>query len=185
MVVSAFGGVVTKLNAIIGLGTILLAGRLRNMTEALERIGDYFEEFRQSVEACRSAETLRPVDWRAAHSALGRLRERFLHEKTNLTPAQQAALQKVFEDDVFIKGMMEFRQVGEHVVRRPNGPQIWTAGNVPVQLTVEFSAMAVFAGPIVTLLDVKDTPHRIDHLERLTKAEGRISAALTRARQST
>lgn len=155
------------------------------MSEALERISQYFDEFGQSLEACRSAESVRPVDLKAAHSALGRLRERFLHEKKNLTPAQQAALQKVFEDDVFIKGMMEFRQVGEHVIRRPDGPQIWIEGNVPVQLTVESSAMAVFAGPVVRLFDINDTPHRVNHLERLSKAEGRISAALARARQST
>jgi hypothetical protein len=46
---------------------------------------------------------------------------------------------------------MELRQVGEHVVRRPHGAQIWIEGNVPVGLTVESSAMAVFAGPVVSL----------------------------------
>jgi hypothetical protein len=69
------------------------------MKQALERIGEYFEEYRQSVEACRSAESFRPVDWKAAHSALGRLRERFLHEKKNLTQPQQAALQGANQDE--------------------------------------------------------------------------------------
>ena len=80
---------------------------------------------------------------------------------------------------------MELRQVSEHVVRRPQGPQIWTTANVPLQLTVELSAMAVFAAPIVTLPDVNHTHHRIDHLERLNEAESRISAALARATRST
>jgi hypothetical protein len=119
------------------------------MTEALERIAEYFAEFRQSVEACRGASSFRSVDWKAAYGALGRLRDRYIHEKSNLTPAEQAPLRKVFEDDVFIKGMMELRQVGEHVVRR-EGPMIYTTENAPVRLTVESSAKAVFAAPVVT-----------------------------------
>lgn len=149
------------------------------MTEALVRIVSYFEEFRESVKDCRVAESFRPADWKEAYAALGRLRERYKHEKAGLTADQQEALEKVFENDTFIEGLMEFRQVGEHVVRR-GGPVIRTIGNAPIQLTVESSAMAVFAGPVVVLRDVASVPHRIDHLKMLEEAERRIGAALER-----
>ena len=150
-----------------------------DMTDALGRIAGYFEEFRQSIERCRSADAFKAVDWKDAHGALGRLRERYEHEKDDLTPEQQKALRKVFEDDVFIKGMMELRQVGEHVVRR-GGPTIYTTGNAPVHLTVESSAMAVFAGPVVTLPDIDGKVHKLDHGERLEEALRRIGAALAK-----
>jgi hypothetical protein len=139
------------------------------------------------VEACRSAESFRPIDWKAAYGALGRVRERFLHEKKNLAPAQQAALQKVFEEDVFIKGMMALRQVSEHVthVRRDApGPRISTIQNAPIQLTVESSAAAAFSVAVPVLRDVMNKPHAIDHLKMLEEAQRRICAALVRARSS-
>ncbi len=49
-------------------------------------------------------------------------------EKENLTAPQQAPLRKVFEDDPFIEGMMDFRQVAEHVIRR-GGPLIRTTSD--------------------------------------------------------
>jgi hypothetical protein len=69
------------------------------MTEALDRIARDSQEFRQNVDACRSSTSCRAVDLKAAHSALGRVRERFLHEKRELTLGQRSALQKVFKDD--------------------------------------------------------------------------------------
>jgi hypothetical protein len=128
------------------------------MTASLERVTAYFEEFRESVNGCRSADSFKLGNWKGAYGALGRLRDRYLHEKGELTSAQRAARQKVFENDTFIEGMMELRQVGEHVIRRGE-PLIRTTGNAPIRLTVETSAMAVFAAPIVVLRDVKNTPH--------------------------
>jgi hypothetical protein len=150
--------------------------------EALQRIEAYLTEFEESVEACRSASS-KPVDWKAAYGALGRLRERYQHEAKNLTGEQRAALEKAFDDDPFIKGMMELRQVAEHVVRREPGPLIRTTQNAPVQLTVESSAMAVFAAPVVILRDTSNVAHTVDHLKMLEEARGRIRAALKRARK--
>jgi hypothetical protein len=151
-------------------------------TEALQRIEAYFTEFEQSVTACRSASS-KAVDWKAAYGALGRLRERYHHEEKNLTGKERAALQKVFDGDPFIKGMMELRQVAEHVVRREPGPLIRTTQNAPVQLTVESSAMAVFAGSVVILRDVANVAHTVDHLKMLEEARRRIRAALKKARK--
>ena len=75
---------------------------------------------------------------------------------------------------------MEFRQVGEHVVRR-GGPVIRTTRNAPIQLNVESSAMAVFAAPIVRLFDIERVAHDIDHLAMLEEAERRITTALSKA----
>ena len=154
------------------------------MTEALERIDEYFKEFRDAVNDCRLAGSFRAADWKEAYGALGRLRDRYLHEKENLTPEQQAPLQKVFEEDVFIRGMMEVRQVSEHVVRSEPGPLIRTTGNAPIQLTVESSAMAVFAAPVVVLCDILNMPHTVNHLQMLEEAERRIGAAVARAGSS-
>ena len=44
--------------------------------------------------------------------------------------------------------------------------------------------MAVFAAPIVTLLDVEKVAHDIDHLAWLEDAQRRIAAALTKAGKS-
>jgi len=157
------------------------------MTESLDRIETYFDEFREAIDRCRSGKKFRAGDWKGAHAALGRLRERYLHEKEHLIPEQRAALQKVFEDDVFIAGMMAIRQIAEHVThvsRSAMGPRISTPWNAPIQLTVESSAMAVFASPIVILRDVNNTPHEIDHLVRLEEAQRRIGSALAKARQA-
>jgi hypothetical protein len=149
-------------------------------TTALDRIATYYEEFRQSVERCCSAKTFMAGDWKGAYDALYRLKERYRHEKGNLTREQRAALYKAFEDDAFIGGMMELRQVGTHVARR-EGPTIYTTGNAPITLTAESSAMAVFGGPIVRLLDNAGKPHTLDHAQRLQAAERRIGDALVKA----
>jgi hypothetical protein len=154
------------------------------MTEALERIAAYFEEFREAVNDCRTAASFRAADWKEAYGALGRLRDRYVHERETSTSEERLALEKVFENDTFIEGMMEVRQVSEHVVRRSPGPLIRTTGNVPIQLTVESSAMAIFSAPIVILRDITNVPHRVDHLKMLEEAEQRIGAALERARGS-
>jgi hypothetical protein len=152
--------------------------------EALDRIVLYFDEFCQAVNDCRTANSFRSADWKEAYGALGRLRDRYLHEEKNLAPSQQAALSKVFDNDTFIEGMMDFRQVSEHVIRREPGPLVRTPANAPIQLTVESSAMAVFSAPIVTLPDVNKIRRTINHLDWLAEAERRIGAALQKARSS-
>ena len=155
------------------------------MTEALGRIDNYFQEFRQVVDACRKAESFKPADWKNAYGALGRLRDRYRHEKEDLTPGQQAALQKVFYDDLFIKGMMAIRQVSEHVTyvsRDAPGPLIRTTWNEPIQLTVESSAIAVFSAPVVILRDIANMPREINHLSMLEQAERRVGNALDKAK---
>jgi hypothetical protein len=114
---------------------------------------------------------------------LGRLRDRYEHEKANLTIDERRALEKVFDNDTFIEGMMQFRQVSEHVIRR-GGARITTTRNVPIQLTVESSAMAVFAAPVVVLPDNMRKPHTIDHLKMLEEGERRIHAALDKTSPS-
>jgi hypothetical protein len=154
------------------------------MTEALERIAAYFVEFCRSVDDCRrSADPFRSEQWKGAQSALGRLRNRYLREKRYLSSAEQVALRKVFEEDVFIKGMMQLRQVAEHVIL-PEGPLIYTIGNAPVQLTADSSALAVFADAIVRLPDNKGVFHTIDHLQRLEETGRRISRAFVQARRT-
>jgi hypothetical protein len=88
------------------------------MSEALERIRQYSVEFSQSVERCSSASAFVSLDLKNAYGALGRLRDRYVREKTVLTPNERAALQKALDDDVFIDGMMNLRQLAEHVVVR-------------------------------------------------------------------
>ncbi len=153
------------------------------MESAIDRIAAQFEEFKQSIEYCRKGSVFRSADRKEAYGALGRVRDRYKFEKEDLTTLERAPLRKVFEDDTFIKGMMDIRQIGEHVVCR-GGPLIRTTRNAPIQLTEESSAMAVFAAPIVTLPDIALVPHRIDHLEMLEEAQRRIATALTKAGKS-
>ena len=96
------------------------------------------------------------------------------------------ALKKVFEDDVFIKGMMKIRQVSEHVIiqRGREGMQIYTTDNGPFELPVEASAMSMFAAPVVRLKDMDGALHTIDHLKQLNETKRRVSSALAKARSS-
>jgi hypothetical protein len=149
----------------------------------LERIASYLDEFRRAVEDCRhsvrSSDLFRSEYWKNAYGALGRLRDRYKHEKDRLTPAQRDALQKVFENDHFIRSMMEIRQVGEHVTRRC---PITLCTDENIHFECETSANDVFAAPIVTVLDKKGEPQRIDHLAWFEETLKRIQRAFDRAR---
>jgi hypothetical protein len=149
------------------------------MTEPLDRIAQYFEEFQRSVADCRLADEFRSERWKNAYGALGRLRDRYLFEKSRLTPGQRAALEKVFEKDTFIEGMMDVRTTSEHVVKRDGPMQLWTSENFRVEVVT--SAGAVFAAPFVTVPDTKGYPRRIEHLPSLEKAVQRIKRALDNA----
>jgi hypothetical protein len=105
------------------------------------------------------------------------LRERYKHELQNLTKDERKALDKVFEDDTFTLGMMNTRTIGDHVKDR-DGPVLYTKSNAPVQLTVESSAMGVFAAPFVVAIDAEGKPHPINHSEDLIEMVLRIERAL-------
>ncbi len=154
---------------------------MTNSSEAYQRIEVYFGDFRAAIEKCRMAGTFIAADWQDAYARLARLRERYKKEKTDLTRAERAALFKVFEDDTFTKGMMEIRQVGEHV-KRPGNFGIRTTSNAPITLTAESSAMAFFSASAVFLNDADGKRYRVDHLEMLEEMQKRIAAAMTKAR---
>lgn len=154
---------------------------LTGTSETLRRIEMYFEDFRSAIEKCRSAKAFIAADWQDAYTRLARLRERFMIERTELDRLQYQALAKVFEDDSFTKGMLEIRQVGEHIKRRHQFT-IRTVRNEPIALDPESSAMAVFSASIVTLSDIDGNPWHIDHIEMLQEMEKRVASALKRAR---
>jgi hypothetical protein len=110
-----------------------------------------------------------------------RLRDRYVAEGRNLTPSEHQALSKVFEKDAFIQGMIDARQIGEHVTNR-GGAVIRTTSNVPIPLDFETSAMSYYAAPRVRVADVEGQPQDVNHLERLQEAQKRIDAAILRAR---
>ncbi|HEY9463225.1 MAG TPA: hypothetical protein VIR54_09065 [Vicinamibacterales bacterium] len=152
------------------------------MSDALERIEEYAQAFRDGIARCEGA-LFNRADLLDAYDRLSRLRDRYLKEKPHLTPTQRLALAKVFEDDRFIEGMLNARQIGEHVTKRGPVVTIRTADNAPITFdAVQSSAMAYFAGPLVQLPDVHERLHEIDHLGQLREAEKRIDAAIQRAR---
>jgi hypothetical protein len=151
----------------------------------LEKIQEYFQEFRDSINRCKT-EGFQRANFIDAYNRLARLKDRYEAENDNLTAGQQKALFKVFKDDPFIEGMLHARQIGEHVTKRSGpGPITRTAGNAAIKLDLETSAMAYFADRTVTVPDVNGEPHTVDHLAQLRVAETRVGAALERALLST
>jgi hypothetical protein len=150
------------------------------MTAALKRVEADFEAFRDALRRCQSGADARPADMQDAYARLSRVRERYFKEKEGLAPPERRALAKTLEEDVFIKGMMELRQVSEHVTKRGE-LTIRSVDNAPIELDCETSAMAAFAAPQVTLPDIHGAPHRLDHFKQLAQAETRIAAALRKA----
>src|SRR5437870_2119041 len=118
------------------------------MSESFDRIEKHFVAFSEGIERCRTAKTFNAADWQDAYNRLSRLRDRYLNEKPNLSASEQAALDKVFEHDSFIKGLLDIRQIGEHVQKRTL-PVIPVYTKTPITLHAETSAGAVFSGPIV------------------------------------
>ena len=156
---------------------------MRRSSEALQRIEDDFDAFRQKVDLCRNSETCTGGDIRDAYSRLNRLRERYELErdKGNLTYSQRQELENTLEYDVFLKGLMQLRQISEHV-KLKSEPVIRTVGNAPIRLDQESSAAGVFAKATVFLTQNNGAPYRCDHLEKLEEAVKRIGRALQRAR---
>ena len=154
---------------------------MTQISEAFQRIESYFEDFRTAVEKCRTAGDFIAADWQDTYARFARLRNRYLKEKDNLKPSELQALSKVFEYDTFTEGMMEIRNVGEHVAKRVDFT-IRTTSNAPITLSIESSARAFFTASTVFLDDTDGKKHRVDHLEMLSEMEKRIDSAITRAR---
>jgi hypothetical protein len=156
------------------------------MSEALDRILVYVSAFSEGIARCRPA-TFNAADVQDAYNRLSRLRERYLHEKRNrnFDAIEEQALRKVFEEDRFIKGMLDGRQIGEHVQKTSGDhPVILLTKNSPITLCVETSAGSFFGGPIVTVRDTQEMVYSINHLEQLAEAENRIQRALEHAQKS-
>lgn len=154
---------------------------MTNNSEAFQRIETYFESFRTKIENCRKAPTFNAADWQDAYGRFARLRGRYMKEKPNLDKPERKALSKVFEEDTFTKGMMDIRQVSEHVTKRPP-LMIRTKSNTPITLKAESSAMAIFSASAVFVNDTEENPYRLDHLQMLEELERRIATAMTKAR---
>ena len=153
------------------------------MSDALTRILGDARDFFEKVEQCRRADPFNAADVRDAIGRLGRLRERYIKEKDEraLEPGEEKALAKVFDDDVFIKGMLDARQISEHVSKRSGGGAvIRKADNSPIPLEAQTSAGALYAGPIYTVHRKKGQVEHINHLEQLEEAERRIKQVLDR-----
>jgi hypothetical protein len=149
------------------------------MSEALTRILDDARAFSAGIARCRTS-PFNAADWEDAYNTLHRLRERYLTENPTLDPLERDALAKVFEDDLFIKGLLHLRQVGEHV-RYRQGVVLRTRTNQPILLNVAASAGSAFAAPVVRLPDVSGQIRPIDHLANLEEAEKRIQRVFDRA----
>ncbi len=81
------------------------------------------------------------------------------------------------------KGMMNIRQVAEHVRKRDDELVIWTRANEPITLDSESSAMAMFSASRVTLTDITGSPYTLDHLQMLRESEKRITSAMSKVGQ--
>jgi hypothetical protein len=154
------------------------------MSDALKTIEECFQEFRRGIARCEAATAFDRADLLDAQNRLNRLRDRYVAKTNNLTTLEHEALSKVFDQDVFIKGMLDGRQIGEHVKKR-GGAIIRTTANAPIELHAETSAMSYFRDWRVEVSDVKGRPHEVDHLKNLKEAEMRIDAAIRTARSAT
>lgn len=153
------------------------------MSESLKRILTSADEFYEGIKRCREASTYSAGDMKDAYNRLNRLRERYCYEKANLEASERQALEKVFEDDNLIAGLMDVRQIGEHVQKRTGAEvplMVPIVTNQRITMPVETSAGAFFAGLVVTLYDKKGERRITDHLRNLQVAEERIRKALMR-----
>jgi hypothetical protein len=118
-----------------------------------------------------------------AYGRMNRVRERFRYErKTNLTPAETAAFDKVFYNDNFMDGMFKVRVISEHVAK--GNATLSRTDNSTFTITAESSAAAFFADRVVHVTDKDGTPQRWDHIEQLNEAERRIVSAFDKAKGS-
>jgi hypothetical protein len=121
-----------------------------------------------------------------AYNRLSRLRDFYLHEKRNRTldSIEEQALRKVFEEDRFIEGVLDVRQISEHFQKTSgDDPIILLTKNSPIPRCVETSAGSFFAGPTATVSHTTGQGYFVNHLEQLGEAENRIQRALERVQK--
>jgi hypothetical protein len=147
---------------------------------ALNRVQKYVQEFCEALARCDIASIFSSADHQDALNRLARLRDRFQAERRHLTHGEARALAKALDEDAFIQGMLDGRQIGEHVTNR-RGAVIRTPRGTPITLEAQTSAMSFFADQLVRVSDVKGNLHELDHLARLKEAEKRIVAAMRNA----
>jgi hypothetical protein len=150
------------------------------MSEALDRILDDKRAFSDGVARCR-ATPFNVADSEDAYNRLSRLRDRTRKETPNLELSEREALDKVFVHDPFIKCLLEFRQVGEHVQYRQGVVLRTPTNNQPRYLDVKTTARTAFTAPLVRPPFTSGNLQLIDHLVYLEVAEKRVQNALDRA----
>src|SRR5690349_1248768 len=122
------------------------------MSEALNKILPYVHGFREGVARCRNGLVFNPGDHMDAFNRLSRLKDRYLHEEAELDLSEREALEKVFRGDNLIDGLIDIRQIGEHVEKRtPARVPIFMNARVPLE--VKTSAGAFFAGPVYYVVE--------------------------------
>ena len=99
------------------------------------------------------------ADIKDAYNRLDQLRERHKHEAPGLEPAAKAALENVFEENAFIKGMCKARVVGHHVTAFD--AVLRNIDNSPIRITAGTSGATVFADRRVNLVDLQGQVHRV------------------------
>jgi len=132
--------------------------------------------------------TFKPADFKNAYAALTHLQARFEHEsnRDSLTPHQLKMLRNVFEENDFMIGMFEVRQIAEHITKSSDGGPVVRlyATGMRIELPVETSVESFFGKPVLILADVHgkvwyDDPY--DHAKQLAKAEQHLKRAIQRA----
>jgi hypothetical protein len=155
-----------------------------NPGTGLSRILAAAREFSSLLDKHSKATKHDPADCEDVYNRLSRLKNRFDHEvsRHTLTQSELVALRKVFKEDDFIKGMLDGRQIGEHVQKRSGGgPRIPLYTNQRIRLTDEVSAGAFFGNPIFSFKDASGEIQYHNHKDKLREAERRIKEALRRA----
>jgi hypothetical protein len=152
-------------------------------SQALQRIEDDFNEFRQQLEKCRQASSFEPVDWRNSYSSLVRVLERFKKEKKDLTDSERKELSNVFHKNKFISQMAEMRHVSDHI-ERTKSFTLYTPDKQPWTFDVGSSARSFFCSPDPYVSDVGGIMRHIEHRMWLEKWESTVAQAIARAKRS-
>jgi hypothetical protein len=154
-------------------------------SESLKRIKSDIDDFHTAVEEFKSATVFNRKDCRDAYAGASRVRDRFKEEEKrgDMTPGGRKVLSNVFNENVFTKGMMQIRQVGEHVVQNTDFT-IRTPHGAPIILPATVSAMAMFSNFTVTLNDTTGRTHQINHCIWLSELDKSFRKALEKAENS-
>ncbi len=162
---------------------------MSHSSDALQIIEEKFREFCAQIERCRTAQPVDLADLQDAYSRLARLRVRYEREKDqrNLNRSELEPLSNVFEHNIFIEGLMNIRNVGDHVEKhesfRVSTPdkQTWTFEPGSSARSFFDSAAPNVAAPNV--VDSAGISRRIEHVNWLGEAEKLIASAIARAEQ--